>query len=599
MNRTTRILWIILVAAICLVGAVGLLFFLPFSQLKPLVDHLSRDGHLDSFTQGRYQSLAVFFPWLGLILLLGGLLAIIFHRKTRAWLGRLVDYGLDQLKNTWFDLKLFWRDIRSWRPAIPALLALSGIVLVAIFVRLAFINRAFSHDEAYTFEAFAVRPFFKIITDYSLPNNHVLHTIFVRISYLLFGDSPLAVRLPALAAGVLMVPAAYLLAIQLYDRPAAILSAGLVAVAPVMVNFSTNARGYTLLALFTLVTFSLGIYVRQRKNRFAWLLLALLAALGFYTLPVMLYPFGILMVWLFVSAAVGDRGQAYPSFWSMLRYLLVCGMVTVVLTVLFYLPIFIFSGVASVTSNSFVSPLSWADFRQTLPVRLLETWQSWLQDVPQSVGFIMAGGFFLSLIFHRKISRQKFPLQVAAILWIAVTLLIQRPNAWAKVWTYLFAPMMIWGSAGLLAVVKLLPIRIGDRLHLGSLLSGAAALALLAAGLVYGIENFPNQNGTHEIEAAAVFLSSRLAPTDRIAMDYPLDVTFWYYARRHDIPQDYFFNIPGRPYDHVYVIVNPNFDQTVYTVLETRAKDGVFCRMDTIQKDMSVDNTEIYDCVRP
>jgi hypothetical protein len=599
MRKTTRILWVTLVAAAWLGGIAGVLFFLPFSQLKPLVDHLSRDGHLDSFTLGRYQSLSVYLPWLGLLLVLVGLLAVVFHRMTRAWMERLVDFILFQFKNTWSDIKLFWQGIRAWRPAIPALLALAGITLVAIFVRLAFVNRAFSHDEAYTFEAFAVRPFFKIITDYSLPNNHVLHTIFVRISYLLFGDSPLAVRLPALAAGVLMAPATYLWAKQLYDRRVAFLSAGLVAAAPVMINFSTNARGYTMLSLFTLVTFSLGVYVSQNKNRFAWLLLAVLSALGFYTLPVMLYPYGILMVWLFLSAVVGDRGQAYPSFGSMLRYIVVSGIVTVILTLLFYLPIFVFSGVASVTSNTFVSSLSWVDFRQTLPVRLLETWQSWLQDVPPGIGYIMAAGVILSVIFHRKISRQKIPFPVAAILWIALALLVQRPNPWGKVWTYLFPPLMIWGSAGLLAVFKLLPIRIGNKFHLGSALAGAATLAILAAGFNYGIKNIPRQNATHEIEAAAIYLSSRLQPADRIAMDYPMDVTFWYYARRHNISQDYFFNVPGRPYDHVYVIVNPNFEQTVYTVLETRAKDGIFCRLDSIQKDMHVDNTEIYDCDRP
>ncbi len=599
MSKTTRILWVVLVVGVCLAGIAGLLFFLPFSQLKPLVDHLSRDGHLDSFTQGRYQSLAIFLPWLGLILMPVGLLAIIFHRRTQDWLARLVDYLRFQIKSTWMDLRQFWQELRNWRPAVPALLALLGITLVALFVRLAFINRAFSHDEAYTFEAFAVRPFFKIVTDYSLPNNHVLHTILVRISYLLFGDSPLAVRLPALTAGVLMIPASYLLAVQLYDRRVAFLSAGLVAAAPVMINFSTNARGYTLLALLTLVTFSLGVYVRQHKNRFAWLLMAVLSALGFYTLPVMLYPYGILMVWLFFSALVGDRGAAYPSFWSILRYILVSGIITVILTVLFYLPIFIFSGVTSVTSNTFVSSLTWGDFRQTLPVRLLETWQSWLQDVPPSVGFILAGGFVLSLIFHRKISRLKFPLQVVALLWIMMLLVIQRPNAYGKIWTYLFAPLMIWGSAGLLAVVNLLPIRIGNKFHLGSTLTGAASLTILAAALFYGINNLPNQNATHEIEAAAIYLSSRLQPADRIAMDYPLDVTFWYYARLHGIAQDYFFNVPARPYEHVYVIVNPNFDQTVYTVLETRAKDGVFCRSSTIKMDMSVDNTEIYECDRP
>lgn len=599
MSRSIRTLWVVLVAAFCLAGAAGLLFFLPFDQLKPLLDHLSRDGHLDSFTLSRYQVLGGFLPWLGLLLVLCGLLAVVFQKKTQAWLGRLVEFLLFEIKATWGDFIQFWQDLRNWRPALPFLLSLAGITLVAVFTRLVFVNRPFLHDEAYTFEAFAVRPFAKIITDYSLPNNHVLHTIFVRISYLLFGDSPLAVRLPALAAGVFMVPAAYMLARRLYDRSTAILSAGLVAAAPVLIDYSTDARGYTLLALITLLSFSLGIYVQEHKNRFAWLLLAVLSALGFYTLPIMLYPYGILMLWLLLSALIGDRGQGYASFWSMLRWLVFSGFVTVILTILLYLPIFIFSGVNSVFSNPFVNALSWVDFRQTLPVRLLETWQSWMNNVPEIIGYILAGGVILSLFFHWKISRKKFPLQVAALLWLVVVFLIQRPNPWARVWTYLFAPLMIWASAGILAVVKALQNFLRGNYHLNGALAAIATVAILGASAGYGIKNIPEQTAVKEIEGSAIFLSGLLKPGDRIAMDYPMDVPFWYYARLHGISQDHIFGVAGQPYNHVYIVVNTNFDQTVVTVLITRARDGIFCNPRTIQKMKTIDNTEIYQCDAP
>ena len=82
-------------------------------------------------------------------------------------------------------------------------------------------------------------------------------------------------------------------------------------------------------------------------------------------------------------------------------------------------------------------------------------------------------------------------------------------------------------------------------------------------------------------------------------MDYPMDVPFWYYARLHGISQDFIFNVPGRPYNHVYLIVNTNYQQTVVTVLETRVKDGILCNPRTIQKIKTIDNTEIYECDKP
>jgi hypothetical protein len=38
-----------------------------------------------------------------------------------------------------------------------------------------------------------------------------------------------------------------------------------------MIDFAVQARGYTLIILFSLLLFILGIYVRRHANRFAWL----------------------------------------------------------------------------------------------------------------------------------------------------------------------------------------------------------------------------------------------------------------------------------------------------------------------------------------
>jgi len=55
------------------------------------------------------------------------------------------------------------------------------------------------------------------------------------------------------------------------------------------------------------------------------------------------------------------------------------------------------------------------------------------------------------------------------------------------------------------------------------------------------------------------------------------------------------FNVPDRPYEHVCVIENTNFEQTVQSVLKTRAKDSVFCNPVIIQKLKTIDYTEIYE----
>ncbi len=595
-KRQTRILWGILVASLLLAGGLCASFFLPYSQLKNIADHISPNGSLDSFTLDRYAEMSAVLPWLGILLVTAGLLAIFFYPRTQTWAMHLVRFLSFQMKAIWEDFKVFLQSLRTWSLSWQSVAVVASFTLAAIFLRLAYINRPFMYDEAYTLEAFAVRPFSKIITDYSLPNNHVLHTILVRFSYLLFGPSPLAIRLPALISGVLMVPLAFFLAGRMYNRSVAILSAALVAAAPLLIDYSTNARGYMLMSMLTLVIFILGLYLKEHKNRFVWILLAVISALGFYTLPIMLYPYGILMLWLFLSALIGDRGKDYPNIWSSIRYLVMCGLLTILLTILLYAPILIYSGFNSLVSNTFVSPLTWFTFRQTLPVRLMETWQDWTQSVPDFLVILLVAGFFAGLAFHRRLSKQRFPLQLAALLWLAGAFIIQRPNPWTRIWTYLFAPLMIWCSAGLVLPFEFVKRRIAGRISISGLVSTLAAVAILVGSIGRAVRDIPFTSEPHQIELAAIFLAARIQPDDRIALDNTIDVQFWYYAHLHGIPRDLMFDVPGRNYDLVYVVVSTDAQHTVQTVLTARSAEGVSCNPATIQKINTIDQLDIYEC---
>ncbi len=169
------------------------------------------------------------------------------------------------------------------------------------------------HDEAYTFIAFASRPLLAAISDYALPNNHIFHTLLVYLAYHLLGNQPWIIRLPAFVAGVAIVPLTYVTAGRFYNRKVGLLSAGLVAAAPLLIDYSANARGYTLVCALTLCAAALAAYVKDHRNRIAWTLLALTCALGFYTIPIMLYPAGMLVVWLALSGLFSDTSQGLPA----------------------------------------------------------------------------------------------------------------------------------------------------------------------------------------------------------------------------------------------------------------------------------------------
>jgi hypothetical protein len=394
----------------------------------------------------------------------------------------------------------------------------------------------------------------------------------------------------------MMVPATLLLARRFYNWNTALLSSALVAAAPVMINYSTNARGYTTLALITLLLWSIGTYLKNHKNRFAWLVFSVLAAVGFYTLPVMLYPYGIILTWMFLSNLAGDRGQEYQDKWSMVRHLLFSGMITVLITLLLYLPIFVYSGINSVFNNPFVESLTWGDFQQTLPIRLQETWEDWSVNIPLlGWAFLMAGVIF-SLTLHRWISRQKISLQIAALLWIILLLIVQRPNAWGKIWTYLYAPLMIWASAGLLALLKDLTVwRWRAPAFQAVVAIGVSALALVNGGL-YTIDVGQNVTEVKEVERSVTFIKGIIQDNEIIVVSPPNDAPFWYYARRQQLPESAYFNYANRLYSQAYVLVSNNYNQTIDSVLKERGPVNHPCVVTDLKPLAKIDEIVIYRC---
>src|SRR4051794_11853248 len=66
----------------------------------------------------------------------------------------------------------------------------------------------------------------------------------------LIGNQNVAVRLPALLAGIALIPAVAWLASELYERRTAVVAGLFASVAPVLVWYSQDASGYVLVALF-------------------------------------------------------------------------------------------------------------------------------------------------------------------------------------------------------------------------------------------------------------------------------------------------------------------------------------------------------------
>jgi len=559
-----------------------ILALLPYGILKPFIDSLMPDGNFNSLKPWNAEVFKVLFG-------LGGLffLGLALLTGLRRW--KLFGPFFKQL---WADAGHFFAGLRPRTDELAFLAALLVIMVLAVIYRLEYIYSSLHHDEAYTYVAFA-HSLFAAATDYHLPNNHVFHSILVHFTTRIFGIQPWAVRLPAFMAGVLLVPAVYWLAKRLYDRWTALGAALLVAWLPMLIDYSTNARGYTLVALFTLLTLTLGSIVCKQKNLFAWMLISLFSALGLYTVPVMLFPFGILFAWLFLENQVEGPGP-YHSKLDFLRYWVTAGFGAAILTMLFYTPILIFTGPEKVFTNGFVAPLPWADLLATLSQRFTETWIEWTTGVPLFMAIFLVAGWTLSLIFHRRLSTTRVPLQLAALLWIAALIIIQRPNAFGKVWLFLLPLMLLWAAAGIVGLLEKVRLKFLRGLPLAVIVVGLPLLAGIqhAAWLAPQLPEIWVRRGVEE--KAVLFIQSQLQNGDLIIVAPPDDTPVWYYSELHGIINSHFDT--RLAFDRALVLVDPVEGQTPDSVIAERGPDPALVDVKSCHLLDTFDKILVFEC---
>src|SRR6185369_5348551 len=181
---------------------------------------------------------------------------------------------------------------------VLGLLTVGGLGL-----RLVYVAQPLRHDETMMWLQFARRPFADALSHYELATNHLLYTLLLYVPTRTLGDAPWVLRLPALLAGVLLIPATYVMTARLYGRAAAPIAAALVAGSSLMVEYSANARGYGLMTLGFLLAVACASRLLGTRRLCGWLTWAVPVALGLYAVPLMALPVAALLAWIVLEAA--------------------------------------------------------------------------------------------------------------------------------------------------------------------------------------------------------------------------------------------------------------------------------------------------------
>jgi hypothetical protein len=575
---------IAVLAALMLLAAVGLLAVasMPFDAVRAGLDSAAPASFASRYSAAVHDALAPRLRMAGLAALIVALLAWWFRARAASAVVGTSRNALAELKSTIAYLKASLGDL-----PLPLLL----VTAIAASLRLFYLSQPMRYDEAFTYDEYAAQPIYLLLCKYDYPNNHIFHSLCVHLTTHAFGGDPWAIRLPALVAGTLLVPAVYLAGRALFNQRAALLSSCLVACSSLGIEYSTNARGYVLVALFFVLMLAAGALVARQRTVLGWGALSLLGALGFWTIPVMLLPYGAVMLWLALSGLCSrETSEAYGR--SFFRYFLTSAALTIGLTVLAYAPVLLVSGSTAVVGNKFVKPLGWAELGEGLSQSLPSTWALWHRDMPIVLPWILGVG--LAIGAWRRLS-----LVGATMLWCSLVVVAQRVSPFERVWLFALPLYLLVASAGLVQAIEAFG---ASRQRL---LIGAASTAVLLLGWqTIASQSIPNSTETGTLPSArelTLFLKDRLDSGDRVLARCPSDAPLEYYFKRHGVPRRYLISgtdLPTWDGARLFVVVNRAHGQTLDDFV-ARYRLDQFADLTSARLLCEADDASVFELVPP
>jgi MFS family permease len=185
------------------------------------------------------------------------------------------------------------------RPGLWAPLAVAAVTLVGAALRVAVAHQSLFADELSTYWIVSTRGLGGVLStvhsnaEITPPLSFVLGWLATRIDL-----TPEMLRLPSLVAGIATIPIVYQLGLRTVGRAAGAVAASLTALAPFMIYYSGEARGYALVMAFVaLSTLTMLIAVDIGRARW-WVAYAAFSGAAIYTHYTCVFVLGVGLTWL-------------------------------------------------------------------------------------------------------------------------------------------------------------------------------------------------------------------------------------------------------------------------------------------------------------
>jgi hypothetical protein len=343
----------------------------------------------------------------------------------------------------------------------------------------------------------------------------------------------------------------------------------LAAVWPVLVLYSTNARGYSFISLDFVVMLLLADEIVERDTRGRWAALAILFALGMYTAPLMLYAGGAVMVWIVAEKA---RRDGIAGARALLPGLVASGILAAILTVLVNVPVVRRGGLAPLVSNKYVTAFSPGEFVAALPSFAGSLKESLALGIPLPLLALLLACAVAGLVVPRAERSRRVVLACSVLGWCFLLMVATRRPPPGRVLLFLVPLFCVYAGRGIALGVQWVSRRRPERVP------AVCALVALLSATVFGVSvvtrrpvfRTPETGTLADAPAIADYLLAELKDGDRVVVMNPSDPPLDYYLLRHGGRRlDEINARPGPARGRVYVVVNPKHRQTLAAVQAT------------------------------
>lgn len=543
---------VIIIVLVAIAITLWMVFSLPYSEMKAYVNGLAPDGNVETFTLERYASSQFKAK---VVALVSGLTAVV------------VLFSKQRRKRSDENRPGFSGFIGDWNHTVHKILkrtsklhliAVGAIIAVGAVLRGILLFEPVIYDEAFTYTYFASRPFFVAMSDYSYPNNHILHTLLIKISTGLLGVGHVQLRLPAFIAGVLCLPAFYIFIRSMFNRYIALMALALVAGTGGLIEYSALARGYSITWLSMLVALMLMRHLIRSNNSVTAVLLGVVNAIGMWAVPTMIY----MSIFVYLTCVLLLLSKYETTLKDRIQKLLLSVVVFIICTLIFYSPVVIMHSVDQLFHHPTMGENSWEGLKASTADRLAEIMVYWSYTTNPIITFLG----ILSLLFAGFVSSKFRVLLFSTVLGIVPLVILQGMIGPARIWNFVQFIYCTAIAIALFYALKFVQEKVFSGFHKRARTIIASALLLLLFGGLAMPKVPERYNRYSEAMAVADSLKHSWTKGDGIMADFPWKAPLQYYLIANVTGASGMFeeSYSGQA---IFLVVSPSSGQTIKSVL--------------------------------